>query len=81
LLLSLDGVPGLFSEAERCELAWDKRLRDVLAHVVRHYGRRSDDDLKRIAYLTSPMRQILRREKYHRENMFNAPIDFSVIST
>jgi hypothetical protein len=81
LVLSLDGGPGLFPEAERCEVAWDQRLRDVLAHVVSHYGRRSDDDLKRIVYLTSPMRQILRREKYHRENMFNAPIDFSVISS
>jgi uracil-DNA glycosylase family 4 len=52
---------------------------DWLRRVSARYANRSDEDLKRIVYLTSPMRQILRREKYGRQNLFNVPIDFSVI--
>jgi uracil-DNA glycosylase family 4 len=54
---------------------------DVFNDIVERYGKKSDSDLKRIVYLTSPMRKILRREKYRRDNMFNAPIDFSVEKT
>lgn len=53
---------------------------DVLAHVSSKYAKYNDGDLKRIVYLTAPMKQILRREKGLGENMFNRPIDFSVIS-
>jgi uracil-DNA glycosylase family 4 len=51
---------------------------EVFGDVTKRYGSKSDSDLKRIVYLTAPMRKILRREKYQRDNMFNAPIDFSV---
>ncbi|WP_208430497.1 uracil-DNA glycosylase [Methyloceanibacter sp. wino2] len=65
----------LFPEIE------DDSLRDGLRNVVRsvaeRYSKCSDAELKRIVYMTSPMRQILRREKYKRENLFNAPVDFS----
>jgi hypothetical protein len=54
---------------------------DVFKDVIERYGKRNDGDLKRIVYLTSPMRKILRREKYQRDNMFNAPIDFSAEKT
>jgi hypothetical protein len=30
---------------------------------------------------TSPMRRILRREKYHHKNLFNTPVDFSCLLT
>jgi uracil-DNA glycosylase family 4 len=54
---------------------------EVLAYVSEKYGKSNDSDLKRIVYLTAPMRQILRREKGLGQNMFNGPIDFSVIGT
>jgi uracil-DNA glycosylase family 4 len=50
-----------------------------LKRVSARYANRSDEDLKRIVYLTSPMRHILRREKYGRQNLFNIAVDFSVI--
>jgi len=54
---------------------------NAINHVGVKYGARSDDELKRVVYLTGPMRQILRREKYGRENLFNVPIDFTAIRT
>jgi hypothetical protein len=41
---------------------------------VERYGDLSDSKLKTMAYLTRPMREILRREKRERINLFNAPI-------
>jgi uracil-DNA glycosylase family 4 len=52
---------------------------DVLDKVIDRYGSYSDSDLKRVVYLTAPMRHLLRREKGSGENTFNRPIDFSVI--
>lgn len=52
-------------------------LREVVLSVAERYAKCSEEELKRIVYLTSPMRQILKREKYKRENLFNAPVDFS----
>jgi hypothetical protein len=54
---------------------------EVLAYVSEKYAKNSDSDLKRIVYLTAPMRQILRKEKGLGQNMFNRAIDFSVIDT
>jgi uracil-DNA glycosylase family 4 len=54
---------------------------EVLERVTKRYAKCTDDDLKRIVYLTAPMRQILRREKYRGENMFNTAIDFSGIES
>jgi uracil-DNA glycosylase family 4 len=77
LLVSLDGDSGFFQEPAEAFL--DGSLHDVVSYVVGRYARCSDEELKRIVYLTSPMRSILRREKYHRENLFNAPVDFSSV--
>jgi hypothetical protein len=52
---------------------------EVLAYVTAKYGASSDRDLKRIVYLTAPMRHMLRREKGLGDSTFNRPIDFSVI--
>jgi hypothetical protein len=54
---------------------------EVLTYVSEKYAKNSDSDLKRIVYLTAPMRQILRKEKGLGQNMFNRAIDFSVIDT
>lgn len=53
---------------------------EVLTYVSEKYGKNSDSDLKRIVYMTAPMRQILRKEKGLGKNMFNRAIDFSAIN-
>jgi len=63
----------LFDRADRVEFD------EVIAHVSHKYGKYNDADLKRVVYLTAPMRLMLRREKSSGQNMFNRPIDFSVI--
>ena len=80
LLLSVKDAPDLLQDELR---GWrlESGVRDVISHVVSRYAHRSDEELKRIVYLTSPMRQILRQEKYQRKNMFNAAIDFSAVTT
>lgn len=42
--------------------------------VIDAYGAMSNADLKRVSYLAKPMRTILRRERTHRVNLFNAPV-------
>ncbi|SFJ06633.1 uracil-DNA glycosylase family protein [Bradyrhizobium sp. Gha] len=54
---------------------------DILKYISDKYANSTDGDLKRIVYLTAPMRQMLRREKKLGESTFNKAIDFSVIST
>jgi uracil-DNA glycosylase family 4 len=46
----------------------------TLDHVGRKYGGLSDGDLKKVAYLASPMREMLRREKELRVNLFNSAV-------
>ncbi|WP_291856684.1 uracil-DNA glycosylase family protein [Bradyrhizobium sp.] len=65
----------LFSQTSKNEFD------EVLEYVSGKYGRSSDGDLKRIVYLTAPMRQILRKEKGLGQNTFNRAIDFSAIDT
>jgi hypothetical protein len=81
LMLTIPNEASLFSVDEAAEDSTDNVLREIVSRVVDQHAKRSDEDLKRVVYLTAPMRQILRREKYRRENMFNSPLDFSVIST
>jgi uracil-DNA glycosylase family 4 len=75
--LSLPDQMSLLAETQNVSL-FKAPFRSVFDDVTKRYGSKSDSDLKRIVYLTSPMRKILRREKYRRDNMFNAPIDFAV---
>ncbi len=64
--------PQLLPELARLEPEWQQTLDEVLAR----YGATTDADLKRVVYLTGPMRLILRREMRDHVNLFNAPIDF-----
>jgi uracil-DNA glycosylase family 4 len=73
LMLRATETPDLFSGTSISEFD------DVLKHVSDKYGRFSDHELKRVVYLTSPMKQMLRKEKGLRESTFNRPLDFSVI--
>ncbi len=42
--------------------------------VIARYGKLSDAELKRVTYLSKPMRAILRREKTLHANLFNAAV-------
>jgi uracil-DNA glycosylase family 4 len=75
--LSLPDQMSLLPETQNIS-SFKSSFTDVFDDVTKRYGNKSDSELKRIVYLTSPMRRILRREKYQRDNMFNAPIDFSM---
>jgi hypothetical protein len=70
----------LFFEEGGAPGAVSPTLENALQRVSQNYARRADGELKRIVYLTSPMRHILRREKFARADMFNAPIDFSLVT-
>jgi uracil-DNA glycosylase family 4 len=52
----------------------------IFEQIKAKYAKKADVELKRLVYLTGPMREILRKEKYMRRDMFNAPIDFSIAS-
>ena len=58
-----------------------EEFEEILEYVSKKYGNKNDQDLKRIVYLTAPMRQILSREKRFKENLFNRAIDFSAIKS
>jgi uracil-DNA glycosylase family 4 len=79
LMLALVEETPLFSQHETHSPDAEFISSETLEFVIRRHAKRTDDELKRIVYLTPPMRQILRREKYGRQNLFNVPIDFSVI--
>jgi uracil-DNA glycosylase family 4 len=45
-----------------------------LNHVLQKYGEYSDARLKTVVYLKRPMRELLRKEKLLRSNLFNSPL-------
>ena len=49
---------------------------DLIHTVTARYGSLDDSELKTRVYLTTPMRQMLKREKAELVNLTNAPIDF-----
>jgi uracil-DNA glycosylase family 4 len=79
LMLTLsEGLP-LFAQGNVGSGSVEAVGAEVFERVGSRYAKRSDEELKRIVYLTAPIRQMLRQEKYRRQNLFNAPVDFSVI--
>jgi hypothetical protein len=44
--------------------------------AIQRYGDKNDSELKTAAYLTAPMRFMLRREQSAKVNHYKAPIDF-----
>jgi uracil-DNA glycosylase family 4 len=79
LMLGIRSTPTLFDRVRL--MPSSESNSDSIERVGAKYGARSDDELKRLVYLTAPMRQILRREKYRRENLFNVPIDFTALAS
>ncbi len=73
LRLSLDESHDLFTDITNDSV----HLRAFIADIFQRYKNHTDEQLKTAVYMTGPMRALLRREKYGRENLFNAPIDFS----
>ena len=72
---------GLMVAAPTQEDFFDKQVQvlnmaalESIDGVVERYGEMSHADLKRVTYLASPMRRILRRERASRENLFNVPL-------
>jgi hypothetical protein len=57
----------------------DGALAAFVGAVVEKYQNKNDRELKSAVYFTSPMRNLLRREKYEGADLFNAPIDFSTV--
>jgi uracil-DNA glycosylase family 4 len=55
------------------EMLKEDELR-VIDAVVDKYASMSNAELKRVSYLASPMRRLLRRERLERQNLFNAPL-------
>lgn len=52
------------------------KLDALVQKVWEKYGQATNDQLKAAVYLTSPMRALLRAEKYGRHSTFNQPVEF-----
>jgi uracil-DNA glycosylase family 4 len=63
----------LFDDADLVCTLGDVELRTV-DEVVNRFGSLSDAELKRKAYLSGPMRALLRKERTQRINLFNAAV-------
>jgi uracil-DNA glycosylase family 4 len=56
-------------------------IRKVVEEVVAKFGEQDEVSLKRLVYLTQPMRKILRKEKIEHRNLMNVPLNFSIASS
>ena len=80
--LSIELLPsskGLFEPRSDSGSHTDSELRDFVSEVVMRYAELSDAALKTKVYLTGPMKEILRQERDHLTNLYNAPIDLHAI--
>jgi uracil-DNA glycosylase family 4 len=71
LSLGEDRTPQLFEQT-----ALSEQARSAADEVLRRYGDKDDSELKTAAYLTAPMRVLLRQEKAKNTALMNTPIDF-----
>jgi hypothetical protein len=73
-LSSRGGIPMIApGPCPRFEPVLDNAALEVVADVVEKYGRLNNNDIKTVAYKTSPMRYVLTQEKQGR-NMRNFAI-------
>jgi hypothetical protein len=68
------GTEGLFEESSQ-SLTLPEITAQTVDLVVQRYSGMTDAELKTRAYLTSPMRKLLREERATKIGTFNAPID------
>lgn len=73
LMVSL-GQQDLLSGMRAPTVLLDARARSALVEVARKYGSLSASKLKTAVYLTAPMRELLRKEKSLRVNLFNSAV-------
>jgi uracil-DNA glycosylase family 4 len=73
LIVALDRQKSLYAAPPADALLSENELR-TLDHVAHKYGSLSDGDLKRVTYMAGPMREMLRREKALRVNLFNSAV-------
>ena len=66
--------PDLFSEGEGPSFGPEQRK--LICEVIDRFSGRSDSQLKTAAYLTRPMKEILRDERSGKANWYNKPIVF-----
>ena len=64
--------------SEKCEIAHDAQLDTLIETVWARYGGATNEQLKTAVYLTTPMRALLRAEKYNKVSTFNQPIEFGL---
>ena len=74
LALGKSQMPQLFSDLPKPEISEDAK--SAADEAIQRYGDKNDSELKTAAYLTAPMRFMLRREQSAKVNHYNAPIDF-----
>lgn len=73
LMVSL-GQQDLLGETNTPLALLDARARSTLVEVARKYGPLTASKLKTATYLTAPMRELLRKEKSLRMNLFNSAV-------
>lgn len=74
IVLRLQTDDDLFGEANTAT-TFDE-FDHLIDRVWSRYGKLTNERLKSAVYLTSPMRKLLRLEKYSRSSTFNQPIEF-----
>lgn len=67
------GQEPLFGDSRDRSLLTD-RERQIVRECLERYQHMSDSKLKTVAYMTQPMRRILRRERREKLNLFNCPV-------
>lgn len=72
VMVKASGQLGLVAEGRQPALDQEEAI--IVDKVVAKYGSLSDEELKRVVYLSKYMRAILRKERSIRTNLFNAPI-------
>lgn len=73
LMVSL-GQQDLLNEVPKPASLLDARAMKTLAEVAKKYGHLPANKLKTATYLTAPMRELLRKEKRLRMNLFNSAV-------
>lgn len=63
----------LFPDERNTDLLLDPE-RKIIENIIDRYGQLSNVDLKRVSYLTSEMRTVLRLERKAGKNLLNAPL-------
>ncbi|HEY1031604.1 MAG TPA: uracil-DNA glycosylase family protein [Flavipsychrobacter sp.] len=69
---------GLFANSLLNEYHLEENVTEIIDEVLKEHGQKSNAALKRTAYFTRPMRNILYYESEHKISMYNAPIIFSL---